>query len=266
MILVAGEVPFNSEDNDSLHYSLRFNTTNFLEIATNSAKSVLFWQWDEETAALRYDDNEKEMKSFFRQSIEALTQTVFIPNTTQAVTGTKSGQIVVWDMSFIMETDSNPEQRRPIKIVQLVSTEATFLTTQGDYLVVGSKDGAVRFYDQRFTVEAWFEHINAENIISISFSDLPPRSCKEELARKGEDSTSNFACPDFIIASDNAKIVELKSTYFEEVPPAGEEETFVQGKVLIKGMRYPVTAVAAHPKKPWVAFAGGNEDHNYIYV
>jgi len=227
---------------------------------------VLFWQWDEDEQTLRYDDNEKEMKSFFRQSIEALTQTVFIPNTTQAVTGTKSGQIVVWDMSFIMETDSNPEQRRPIKIVQLVNTEATFLTTQGDYLVVGSKDGAVRFYDQRFTVEAWFEHINAENILSISFADLPPRSCKEDLAKRGEDSTSNFACPDFIVASDNAKIVELKSTFFEEVPPAGEEETFVQGTILVKGMRYPVNAVAVHPKKPWVAFAGGDGEHSYIYV
>ena len=59
---------------------------------------------------------------------------------------------MVWDMSFIMEADSATEKRRYIKIVQLVNTEVTFLTTQGPYLVVGSQDGAVRFYDNRFTV------------------------------------------------------------------------------------------------------------------
>jgi hypothetical protein len=36
------------------------------------------------------------------------TQTVFIPNSSQAVTGTKDGIIIVWDISLIMEDYSQP--------------------------------------------------------------------------------------------------------------------------------------------------------------
>ena len=170
-------------------------------------------------------------------------------------------------MSFIMEADSSPEQRKPMKLVQLVNQEATFLITQGNYLVVGSKDGGVRFYDQRFTVEAWFEHIKADNIMSISFANQAPRPSIEGSLRAEDANKRVFACPDFIIASDNANIIKLKSVQFEEIPPVGEEESFVQGETIVKGMRYPVNAVAVHPKKPLIAVAGGKyEEFSYIYV
>jgi hypothetical protein len=42
-------------------------------------------------------------------SKKILTQTVFIPFTNQAVTGTKDGIIIVWDISLIMEDYSQPE-------------------------------------------------------------------------------------------------------------------------------------------------------------
>lgn len=49
------------------------------------------------------------------------TQTVFIPFTNQAVTGTNKGIIIVWDISLIMEDFTQPEERRPIKQVNLMS-------------------------------------------------------------------------------------------------------------------------------------------------
>ena len=276
IIIVSGEVP----NPEQLHHSIRFRTfseyelgemeidSTKLEIATNSDKAVLFWKWNEEERILNYDDdNEKELKSFIRYAVGEFTQTVFIPGTAQAVTGTKKGGIIVWDKSFIMEADSSPEQRKPMKLVQLVNHEASFLYPQGDYLVVGFSDGAVRFYDKRFTVEAWFEHIKADNIMGISFANQAPRPSIEDNFKPEDEHKRIFACPDFIIASDNAYIIKLKSTQFEEVPPVGEEENFVQGETLLKGMKYHINAVAVHPKKPLIAVAGGKHDGlNYIYM
>jgi len=275
LMIVAGDIPntHDPEHPERLHHSIRFNPSNSFEFASNSSESVLFWQWDDSEQTLKYEDNEKEMKFFFRQKMEPLTQTVFIPDTSQAVSGTKNGRIVVWDVNNLMESEDAVDSRKPIKVVQLVNREVTFLLTQGEYLVVGSRDGAVRFYDKRYTVEAWFEHISAENITSISFANLPPRRSTDELSKvlNSEDSyspekDSGFACPDFVVASNNAKIISLKSTYFEEVPPVGEEN-FVQGETLIKGMKYPVLCCALHPKKPLMALAGGRHDSkNYIHI
>lgn len=271
--VVSCEVP-----GPELHFSIRFRTfsdyelsemdidSTKLEIATNSSKAVVFWKWDEHERSIFHDNNAKDLKSSIKVPTDAFTQTVFIPGTTQAVTGTKKGQIIVWDMSYIMEADSNPEQRKPMKTVQFVKHEATFLIAQGEYLVVGFSDGAVRFYDQRFTVEAWLEHIKADNIMSISFANQPPRP-SVEANFADDDQKRVFACPDFIVASDNAHIIKLQSVQFEEAPSVGEEESFVQGKTLVKGMRYHVNAVAVHPHKPLVAVAGGKyEEFSYIYI
>lgn len=54
-------------------------------------------------------------------SKKILTQTVFIPNSPQAVTGTKDGVIIVWDISLIMEDFTQPEERRCIKTVNLMN-------------------------------------------------------------------------------------------------------------------------------------------------
>ena len=42
-MVVVGEIPMFGEGDDFLHYSIKFNTTNVYEIATNSARVVLFW-------------------------------------------------------------------------------------------------------------------------------------------------------------------------------------------------------------------------------
>ena len=257
-VVAASEIP------GTRHYSIRFRTYHeeeldgqelvgeMLEIATNNEDSVIFWKWSESERALTSDINKKELKSLIKQSTGSYTQTIFIPGGNQAVTGTKNGQIIVWDMSFIMEADSSPEQRKPMKLVQLVNHEASFLITQGPYLVVGFKDGAVRFYDQRFIVEAWYEKIKAGDILSISFA-------KEDFLGQNSqtDLKNSFICPDFIIASDNANIIKLKAADFDRIPPIDKAEEFVQGETLVKGFKYFVSAVAVHPKKPQIAVAGG---------
>jgi WD40 repeat protein len=95
---------------------------------------------------------------------------VFIPNSPQAVTGTKEGVIIVWDISLIMEDYTQPEERRAIKTVNLMnnpnkidqmkkntaSTAISVLKIEDRFLVVGSSNGSVRFYDDQYRIEAWF--------------------------------------------------------------------------------------------------------------
>jgi hypothetical protein len=76
-------------------------------MATNNRHFVWFWQWDEQDQVLRYDDTRKEMKILKQNGVRDFTQTVFIPRSTQAVSGTETGDIVVWDISFVMDSDAN---------------------------------------------------------------------------------------------------------------------------------------------------------------
>ncbi len=86
------------------------------------------------------------------------------------MSGTKEGVIIVWDISLIMEDYTQPEERRAIKTVNLmnnpnkidqmkkntVSTSISVLKIEGPYLVVGSSNGSIRFYDDQYRIEAWF--------------------------------------------------------------------------------------------------------------
>lgn len=76
----------------------------------------------------------------------------------------------MWDISLIMEDYTQPEERRAIKTVNLmnnpnkidqmkkntVSTSISVLKIEGPYLVVGSSNGSIRFYDDQYRIEAWF--------------------------------------------------------------------------------------------------------------
>lgn len=46
------------------------------------------------------------------------------------------------------------------------------LKTEGSFLVVGSSNGCVRFYDDQYRIEAWFEDIGLGSIHTISFSNI----------------------------------------------------------------------------------------------
>ncbi len=66
-----------------------------------------------------------------------------------AVTGTDSGEILVFDRSLIIEGIGEADQKRLIKIVTLNNKTSInqLLTIDRKYLVVGNSDGTIRFYD-----------------------------------------------------------------------------------------------------------------------
>jgi hypothetical protein len=85
-----------------------------------------------------------------------------------------------------MDDFSQPEERRNIKNVNLMNKNnnannqgqtqgqnaisITILLIQDKYLVVGSSNGSVRFYDDQYRIISWFEDIGITYITSISFA------------------------------------------------------------------------------------------------
>jgi hypothetical protein len=73
-------------------------------------RAIFFWSWDQAVRGFDYYKQDFDGKKF-------LTQSTFIPDSTQVVSGTTDGFIVVWDISLIMENYSKPEERRNIKVL-----------------------------------------------------------------------------------------------------------------------------------------------------
>jgi len=177
----------------------------------------MFWEWESTKKEFDYysPSNKKKQKIF--------TQTVFIPkNSTQAVTGTDDGYIIVWDISLIMEDYSQPNERRQIKVVNLMNQAKkgdqkkskigiTILTIQDNYLVIGASNGSIRFYDFQYRISAWFEDINIASITSISFSNQSLTEMNE-IKKEDGDNDFSFRCPDFIIVDLEAKITALSAS------------------------------------------------------
>ena len=122
-----------------------------------------------------------------------MTQTIFIPYTTKAVTATVTGDVVLWDYPISELVQSSG--RDAIKILKypyltcfvrsvfqsasvcpfltlgytpharLVKSGINLLDTVMDrYVVCGCLDGGVRFFDFQFRVVAWFEDIKAGQV------------------------------------------------------------------------------------------------------
>ena len=80
--------------------------------------------------------------------------------------------------------------------------------------MVGSSNGCVRFYDNQYRIEAWFEDIDIGSIHTISFSSETTQSARdddESLVRDKDDPSGGdpFECPDFIVVDDKARVTLL---------------------------------------------------------
>eukprot|EP00438_Fugacium_kawagutii_P002571 Skav209864 [mRNA] locus=scaffold1684:539194:542906:- [translate_table: standard] len=199
-----------------------FNAWDAHEIATNGKRRVFFWTWDVDqpfqfySPALaprrgldfREDDTLDGLgiKGDFKQRIGDYTQTIFLPDSTQAATGTIDGDVVIWDLSLIVDGLSRPDERRAVtglqrvdlslrrsslwrvKIIKLCPDISlnVLQVHEKARVVIGTADGAVRFYDYQFRVQAtdlllaahksrlvrcqaWFEDLLAGSVKSISF-------------------------------------------------------------------------------------------------
>ncbi|CAM9642998.1 unnamed protein product [Hapterophycus canaliculatus] len=265
---------------------VKFNRSDIRHIVTTGDRKTMFWGW-EDGGLKGYVP--RMSRHDFKKGNGVYTSCCFLPDTTQAITVTSVGEIVVWDEIQTTKNSNGTEsaaesisaaeaaqfilhrpKRQAVKILKLcdgaishVSTitggnptvdeedatpaeyvpgsEAEQVIEGGGavtYVVVAGEDGAVRFYDLKFRLEAWFEDFAAGGITSVSFAaKLPPRL-------EG-DNRSAFRVPDFVVGTSRAYMVACAASAFEELDPERR-----RGAVLVQGMMGSVTCVATHPLLP----------------
>lgn len=171
---------------------------------------------------------------------------------------------MLWDA---VQSDNGAEtpagsfpERKAVKIVRLAGgadpqrkVALTVIVDMDGYLVLGSSDGAVRFYDFDFRLVAWFEDMNAGPVTSVSFA-LPNSANAdgdnnlEVGTRLGDDES--FHVPDFIVSTASAFIVGMSAGLFAE-----HEAERRRGTLLMQGINDSIHGLAAHPRLSQLALS-----------
>jgi WD40 repeat protein len=234
-----------------MQHLVKFNPGNVKEILSNGKDRVFFLSWENEQDQFEYYSPQVHKSAFSKKekANAKFTQSVFIPNGTQAVTGTDHGDILVWDLSLIVDGIAQPNEKRLIKVVTLNQSNnpINILTIHNEFLVTGNNDGSIRFYDFHFKVCSWFENLNMNEIKSISFARMEPRLATE----LDEELNNVFKCADFLVADSSAMVCMLQSTLFEEIDPAKKK-----GDTIFHGLKSRINCIAVHPSKPILAIGG----------
>jgi cilia- and flagella-associated protein 251 len=218
-----------------LQQCVSFNPENPSEIVTNGASVAMFFNWSGGDS-LTYYIPEHTAASLFSGSVH-LTRSCFLPGTTKAITGTTSGDVVLWDIPGA-EIGSN--QRDATKRINVSDkpAEVTFIDTFFKYVVVGTSSGAVRFFDFQFRIIGWFEDLNAGAILSLSFAN----EFEEPTAASANATLANFSVPRFVVATHLGHAVECDCQWMND---ASIERR--RGIELLSTPAGDVTAISSHP-------------------
>lgn len=230
---------------------IRFNPDDARLVVTNGTRRVIFWSWAEGSWKFYSPPvTAKELK----QAVGNFTQSIFIPGTSMAATGTVDGDVLLWDR---LKTDkiSKDTDMMILKVVRVHNGGVTYLGTVGNYVVTGGLEGFVRFLDQKLRIVAWFEELNGGPVISVSFD----RHINEDNIAATASSTgagtaadgAEFSCPDFVVSTANAMIIDVPARAFSSTDPEIQ-----RGRLLVQGQDQPIMCVAAHPTLPRLAIAG----------
>ncbi|UJR34201.1 hypothetical protein I4U23_021607 [Adineta vaga] len=95
------------------HY-LQFNPRQSSQLVSNSTTQVLFYEWSHENGVICYDPDLSERTfDISREKLGYLTQSVFLANPTQVVSGTTTGKLVLWDCkSYREKMEMNKKQKQ----------------------------------------------------------------------------------------------------------------------------------------------------------
>jgi len=225
-------------------HCIKFNPWDNAELVTNSPSRVMFWNMGAKVGCY----SPKISKRDFQQNVSNFTQSLFI-SATAAITATEDGDIVQWDQSILGTDGSGSTQRKALKIIRLLEGKAIlFLCIIDDYVVTGTADGAVRFYDLRFRLVAWFEDLKAGPVVAVSFSALRP---SVDTSPGGDPDA--FSVPDFVVGTRKALIVGVDASVFEEVDVENR-----RGVLLVQGIDSAVRGLAANPVRMEIAVSAAS--------
>jgi WD40 repeat protein len=179
-----------------VQHCVRFRRDDVHEIVSNGAMRTIFWNWMEDSnndedegggggsCALKFYSPAISTKEFLTP-VGNFTQSVFIPGSTQAVTATEDGDIVLWDQVLLPALHARPSDRCAIKLLKLHEGHAIRVVGIFDkFIVTAGSDGFVRYYDFKFRLLAWYEDLDVGPINRLTFTS--PRQPVDKLAIESE--------------------------------------------------------------------------------
>lgn len=209
------------------------------EIVSNGDRRTLFWSWSDDDD-LKCHSPPRLSRKGFRRQFGKLTVSTFLPGTTQAVSATDDGALVVWD--------GEDGERTAVKVIGLCQGSINQIKTVNNYLVIAGDDGAVRVYDFLFRLEAWYEDVKAGQITSLSF------------VKEDDPTSSSSSLPNMIIGTRDACIVHLESNVFD---CAKAEDR--RGTVLVQGTAGATHGLAVHPTEPLILLIASRSVYLWDY-
>ncbi|EPY31805.1 hypothetical protein STCU_03220 [Strigomonas culicis] len=232
-------------------------------LCSNGLKRVMFWSWAE--GILKYYSPPILHKDLHTPSVGSFTQTVLVPGTSMACSGTVDGDVVLWDLQPRGRI-AKGHDKELLKVVRVHQGGVTFLTTEGGYIVTGGMDGQVKFLDTKLRLVAWFEELNGGPVVSISF-DAPPlqrpmedivaetvKATQKSVLVGGNAAAKAFTAPDFMVSTADALILDVPSKSFHTNFTNSDDVR--KGKLIVQGQDEAIQCIVAHPKLPRLAVAG----------
>ena len=228
-----------------LQTCVAFNAADPKELITNGKRRSFFWQSClPASAAFKYYSPPLSGPDF-KQKVGMFTVSTFIPGTTQAITGTVDGDVVVWDHQGISaEIGTRHTDRKATKLMRLHNASLTWLSTIANFIITGADDGHVRFFDPMLRLIAWFEHIHAGPVRSVSFSRARP-------AAPSVPAFDTFLCPDFLVGSCQGAIMLMTANAFNT---AHDEHRL--GEQIMRGLVGELVTCCAHPLRQHFLLVG----------
>eukprot|EP00388_Colpodella_angusta_P014410 GDKJ01036055.1.p1 GENE.GDKJ01036055.1~~GDKJ01036055.1.p1 ORF type:complete len:1015 (-),score=215.92 GDKJ01036055.1:73-3117(-) len=228
--------------------SVEFNEIDEHELATTGRHRVLFWEW-EAGRPMQFYGPVVSAADFSSVRNLTYTKTIFIPNSSQAASATSEGHVVLWDASLIVDGLARPDERRAVKVLNLCSKAILEFVVEGNHIVAGCSDMAVRFFDPQLRILGWFEDLDSGPVSSISFEYVNPNASElDDQVVANASGEKPFDCPDFIVSTTQALAIEVQGVMFH-----GPSKKDRHGRNITVGLNSACKAMACHPKKPLVA-------------
>ena len=105
-----------------LQHSVKFSSDDPEEIMSNGLQRAYFWKYHIPSSnSFTYYSPPLNAKDF-KQQIGDFTVSAFVPGTTQAVTGTVDGDVVIWEEQGLgFDVGTRATDRQAVKVMRLVA-------------------------------------------------------------------------------------------------------------------------------------------------
>ncbi|EPZ34796.1 hypothetical protein O9G_005233 [Rozella allomycis CSF55] len=172
------EVEIEAED---FHDCLLFNPDTSFEIVSNGRRSLKCFVWDKAMGVVQFspDVNAKE----FNINLSELTESCFVESVGQIITGTSTGELIVWDQRNLKNISQKSEMghRSAIKFIKLHNSSVNaILNVHRQFIITAGEEGSIKIFDNNLKRGP------------LSFISATPKFNEKEIAVVSRDGAINL--------------------------------------------------------------------------